>query len=252
MKLIDKFYLFISHLIHGRDRSEIDFDIDLGDADGYFVCYHREKRGGTEMTIRQEHPFYVDNRSFLKNKEKILAARIITNAVKLGYNPQYVLFFHDRPVMPTEEQVAQGINSACLFKSVYTQLGPVDPNEFAIEYAKYQKRVDEIADTGVSPAKFDFTGHPSRFSDRVTQRALDIAMTRRGQTPLSLLTERYKERRSPTKAVRVASDFKPRIAYQQHVGPYKVTEKFPENLRQDIGMWRHMGPKMQPITDSFR
>jgi hypothetical protein len=233
MKLIDRFYLLIAHLIHGRDRSTINFDIDLGNADGYFICYRKEKKNGVEVTVRHEHPFYVDNRSFLRNKERILAARIITDAVKLGYNPQYVLFFSDEPMMPTPEQAELGINSACLFKSVYTQLGPIDPIEFAIEYAKYQKRVDDLSYMGSTTPKFDFTGKPSRFSAQTTRRALDIAMTPRGQTPLSLLTERYKpaHQQQPEKAFRTAVPFQPRIAFSQKVSSYRVSDRFPHHLK---------------------
>ncbi|HWT40589.1 MAG TPA: hypothetical protein VN081_04990 [Dongiaceae bacterium] len=232
MKFIDKLYLFIAHLIHGKDHSAIDFDADLSAADGYFVCYHKEKQNGVERTMRQEHPFYVTNRSLLKNKERILAARIISNAVKLGYNPQYVLFLHDVAQVPTEEQIERGVTAACLFRGVYTQLGPIDPVEFAIEYSKYQKRVDEIIETGVAPKKFDFTGRPSRFSDRITKRALDIATTPRGLTPLSLLADRYTpaKQNSPIKPFRTKLPFQPRIAFEQTVGKYRVSEKFPEHF----------------------
>jgi hypothetical protein len=176
LKLLSKMY---SGIIHGPDRTDIDFDVDAFHADGYFVCYSEVTTKGITKSVRHEHHFAVSNQQLLHNRPHIVAARIFNRAVKDRYHPQYVLFYRAKPFELTDELRAEGFTdrdaALNIGDSVFTTAGRIDPLAFAREQKKYQEMAelykgdDFVTEDRPKPFTFNFKGRPSRFADPDTE-----------------------------------------------------------------------------------
>jgi hypothetical protein len=168
--MFGRILMFFSALIHGRNATEIDFDVDLLNADGYYAGYRREKILGVERTVRVEFAFTVDNKRLLRYKPNVVAMLIMRNAILSGYTIQYVTFFLEPLTKLTPEQLASGHSANDLAQVVYTQLGQIDTITFLNERKKAEEKAGLYIDQ-VLPDAFDFHSPNARKSRFSTQNA---------------------------------------------------------------------------------